>query len=165
MLVLGIVAFCISAQEAPQQFVITPDVRTSLDQISADSLRGHLSFIASDLLEGRNSPSRGLDIAAEYIAAQFRRAGLEPAGDDGYFQVANWQVEEADADSFDCTFRIEGETYRLSPARSSLSVSRKLDVSGAPLVKIEVKDAKALAALTADQIQGKAVLIELPEAT
>ena len=29
-------------------------------------------------------------MAAEYIAAQFRRAGLEPVGDDGYFQTANY---------------------------------------------------------------------------
>jgi Zn-dependent M28 family amino/carboxypeptidase len=36
-----------------------------------------------------------LDIAAEYIAAQFRRAGLEPAGDPGskdYFQTSEWSV-------------------------------------------------------------------------
>lgn len=59
-----------------------------MEHISADSLRGNLSFLASDLLEGRATPSRGLDLAAEYIAAQFRRAGLEPAGDDGYFQTA-----------------------------------------------------------------------------
>ena len=59
------------------------DVGAALDRISPDSLRGHLEFIASDLLEGRNTPSRGLDVAAQYIAAQFRRAGLEPAGDDG----------------------------------------------------------------------------------
>src|SRR5689334_7043757 len=55
--------------------------------ISAKSLEGHLSFLASDLLEGRDTPSRGLDIAAEYIAAQFRRIGLKPVGDDGYFQT------------------------------------------------------------------------------
>jgi hypothetical protein len=42
-----------------------PEIQTALDRISADSLRGHLSFIASDLLEGRNTPSRGLEIAAE----------------------------------------------------------------------------------------------------
>ncbi|HLJ57533.1 MAG TPA: M28 family peptidase [Chthonomonadaceae bacterium] len=67
---------------------LTPERRAVLESISANSLRGHLSFIASDALEGRGTPSRGLDIAAEYIAAQFRRAGLEPAGDDGYFQTA-----------------------------------------------------------------------------
>ncbi|HEX5085797.1 MAG TPA: M28 family peptidase [Blastocatellia bacterium] len=75
-----------------------PEIQAALDRISADSLRGHLSFIASDLLEGRNTPSRGLDIAAEYIAAQFRRAGLEPAGDAGnqsYFQTSEWTVGAA----------------------------------------------------------------------
>jgi Peptidase family M28 len=74
---------------------IQPEILAALDRISADSLRGHLSFIASDLLEGRNTPSRGLDIAAEYIAAQFRGAGLEPAGDAGsksYFQTSEWSV-------------------------------------------------------------------------
>ena len=68
------------------------DTQGLLDKISANSLRGHLSFIASDALEGRGTPSRGLDLAAEYIAAQFRRAGLEPVGDDGYFQTADWNA-------------------------------------------------------------------------
>jgi hypothetical protein len=77
---------------------VLPEIRAALDSISADSLRGHLSFIASDLLEGRNTPSRGLEIAAEYIAAQFRRAGLEPVGDAGsksYFQTSEWSVGPA----------------------------------------------------------------------
>ncbi len=67
---------------------ITPAIKGMLDHVSSDSLKGNLSFIASDALEGRGTPSRGLDLAAEYIAAQFRRAGLEPVGDDGYFQTA-----------------------------------------------------------------------------
>ena len=67
---------------------LTSDQRAVMEHISADSLRGNLSFLASDLLEGRATPSRGLDLAAEYVSAQFRRAGLEPAGDDGYFQTA-----------------------------------------------------------------------------
>lgn len=70
---------------------LSPEEASLLAGISADSMRGHLSFLASDALEGRGTPSRGLDIAAEYIAAQFRRAGLEPLGDDGYFQTADWR--------------------------------------------------------------------------
>lgn len=63
----------------------------ALSEVRADSLRGHLSFIASDLLEGRDTPSRGQEVAAEYVAAQFRRAGLEPAGDGGtYFQAVTF---------------------------------------------------------------------------
>src|SRR5437667_6126831 len=113
-LVLCLAVCCLSAQQAaPQQYTITPDVRTILDRVSSDSLRGHLSFIASDALEGRNTPSRGLDIAAEYIAAQFRRAGLEPAGDDGYFQTANFLTAETNLDSFRLEFHDGGETIRV----------------------------------------------------
>jgi Zn-dependent M28 family amino/carboxypeptidase len=68
---------------------LTPEQQAVVSHISADSLRGNLSFLASDLLEGRATPSRGLDVAAEYIAAQFRRTGLEPVGDHDYFQTAN----------------------------------------------------------------------------
>ena len=59
-------------------------------KITANDLKADVSFLASDALEGRGTPSKGLDIAAEYIAAEFRRAGLEPAGDDGYFQTADF---------------------------------------------------------------------------
>ena len=45
----------------------------------------HVKFLASGDLEGRGNGSRGLESAAEYIAAQFREAGLEPAGDGGTF--------------------------------------------------------------------------------
>jgi Zn-dependent M28 family amino/carboxypeptidase len=68
---------------------------------SPDSLKGHLSFLASDALEGRGTPSRGLNIAAEYIAAHFRRMGLEPLGgdkDNPYFQVTTIKPRGASAD-------------------------------------------------------------------
>ncbi|HET9319409.1 MAG TPA: hypothetical protein VFO27_06530, partial [Bryobacteraceae bacterium] len=70
-----LIAVAVMGAEPP----LAPRTLAALDHIRANSLRGHLSFIASDLLEGRATPSRGLDLAAEYIAAQFRRAGLEPA--------------------------------------------------------------------------------------
>jgi hypothetical protein len=73
---------------ATTAFALTPEQQAVVNGISENSLRGNLSFLSSDLLEGRDTPSRGLDLAAEYIAAEFRRAGLEPAGGDGYFQDA-----------------------------------------------------------------------------
>ena len=36
-----------------------------------------MRFLADDLLEGRETGTRGFDIAAEYVAAQFRAAGLQ----------------------------------------------------------------------------------------
>ena len=44
-----------------------------------------MTFLSSDLLEGRDSGSKGFDIAAEYVASQFRQLGLTPAGDKGTF--------------------------------------------------------------------------------
>lgn len=58
------------------------DEATAARRIEAD-----LRFLADDLLEGRAAGSRGYDIAAHYVAADFRKLGLEPGGDDGsYFQ-------------------------------------------------------------------------------
>lgn len=82
--------FAASAAQAAEP-ALSPVQSQLLSSISADAMRGHLSFLASDALEGRGTPSRGLDIAAEYIASQFRAAGLEPLGDDGYFQTADWR--------------------------------------------------------------------------
>jgi hypothetical protein len=48
-------------------------------------MKAHMTFLSSDLLEGRDSGSRGFDIAAEYVASQFHQLGLTPAGDKGTF--------------------------------------------------------------------------------
>lgn len=61
-----------------------------IGDISAKSMQEHLKYISSDELEGRNTPSKGLDLAADYIAADFKKSGLEPAGDDGYFQTTEY---------------------------------------------------------------------------
>ena len=45
-----------------------------------------LSALAADSMEGRAAGSTGAHRAARFIAEQFRAAGLEPAGDSGYFQ-------------------------------------------------------------------------------
>jgi len=68
--------------------------------ISADSLRTDLKYLASDELEGRATPSRGLDLAADYIAAQFKKAGLEPAAGGTYFQTASLEEFGAQAARF-----------------------------------------------------------------
>ncbi|MBM3773808.1 MAG: M20/M25/M40 family metallo-hydrolase, partial [Acidobacteria bacterium] len=66
--------------------------RPALPAISPAALASHVSFLASDPLAGRETPSPGLDIAAEYIASQFRRAGLKPGLDRSYFQTARVTV-------------------------------------------------------------------------
>lgn len=64
----------------------SPATRTAR-ALDANILRAHLEFLADDALEGRAPGTRGGATAAKYIAAQFARLGLEPAGDSGtWFQ-------------------------------------------------------------------------------
>lgn len=52
-----------------------------------DRIRTHVRFLAGDLLEGRLPGTRGGELAAGYIAAQFELAGLRPAHGDSYYQM------------------------------------------------------------------------------
>jgi Zn-dependent M28 family amino/carboxypeptidase len=54
-------------------------------RVSPRALHAYLSFLSDDALEGRGTGTRGGRVAAEFIAAQFRRMGLAPAGDSGTF--------------------------------------------------------------------------------
>ncbi|HEU4828978.1 MAG TPA: M20/M25/M40 family metallo-hydrolase [Gemmatimonadales bacterium] len=53
--------------------------------VSGRVMRAHLEFLADDALEGRAPGTRGGDLAASYLATQFMRLGLEPAGDSGSY--------------------------------------------------------------------------------
>src|SRR6478672_23897 len=65
----------------PATSVSTAARFSNTDGITAAQLRSYLEFIASDELEGRDTPSRGLDIAAMYIADPLKSWGIKPAGD------------------------------------------------------------------------------------
>src|SRR5579885_3829208 len=127
--------------------------------ISADSLRGHLSFLASDLLEGRNTPSRGLDLAAAYVAAQFRAAGLEPAGDDGYYQTARMQSIRQNLEGFDLTLENGPQSAHASASQAAVRSLRQANLVQVPVFRT---DASAVGLLRPADVAGKAVAIALP---
>ncbi len=140
-LLLALLAAMAPAPAAPRSHAVAADLPASVEAISPNSLRGHLSFIASDLLEGRDTPSRGLDIAAEYIAAQFRRAGLEPlvAGDGGapasYFQETTINAPMRSPDDFWARVRVaDGEWVLPGAAASVLSGPMALNVRDVPTI-------------------------------
>ena len=139
----------------PSQVVISPGLRDALDHISPNSLRGHLSFIASDLLAGRDTPSPGLDIAAEYIAAQFRRAGLEPGGDAGsYFQNATLNSQQPDLEGFTLKLTSGEHTVSVAPADAGLQLTQALNLVNAPLIKLHGNDEHA-------DLNGQVVILEM----
>ncbi len=56
-------------------------------EITAAQLRDYLYFVASDEMEGRDTPSRGLDTTAKFLATLLSRWGVKPGGEEGtYFQ-------------------------------------------------------------------------------
>src|SRR5712671_1426889 len=69
-----------------------------VDQITAAQMRSYLTFIASDEMEGRDTPSRGLDTTAQFIAMNLTRWGFKPAGDNGtFFQRIGLRRDRVDA--------------------------------------------------------------------
>jgi hypothetical protein len=58
------------------------------DIAAAQRVRADVEFLASDLLEGRDTGSKGYDIGASYVASRFRAIGLTPGGNAG-----GWYVE------------------------------------------------------------------------
>ena len=85
VLVLGLTVGSLAA--IPQQPDPTSPATRLARAVDGNVLRAHLGFLADDALEGRAPGTRGGELAAKYIASQFQRLGLEPAGDSGtYFQ-------------------------------------------------------------------------------
>lgn len=63
------------------------DVKALAESITAGDMLRHLTVIASDEMEGRETGTKGNDLAAAYIADHFKSLGLPPAGDENsYFQ-------------------------------------------------------------------------------
>lgn len=64
-----------------------PPPVTELPASDAAAIEAHMAYLASDDLEGREAGTPGYDLAADYVAAEFEKIGLAPAGDNGtYFQ-------------------------------------------------------------------------------
>lgn len=75
-------ALPVLAQGVP---LTTPAEKAASQVIDANLLRGHVRFLAHDLLEGRGPGTRGDALAQAYIASQFEAAGLKPGGEDGSY--------------------------------------------------------------------------------
>ena len=59
--------------------------RKASETITAETLKDYLYYVASDEMEGRDTPSRGLDLTAKFIALNLKRWGFKPAGDENTF--------------------------------------------------------------------------------
>jgi hypothetical protein len=103
----------------------------NIDAINARQLKDWLTFIASDELEGRDTPSRGLDIAANYLAGHLASLGIKPAGDNGsYFQKVPLTLEKIVGR--DTRIEMDGQSFEYG--KDFLSSITAASIKDAPVV-------------------------------
>ncbi|HEU0012602.1 MAG TPA: M28 family peptidase [Longimicrobium sp.] len=84
-LVAALAAAAPAAAQAPAEGPLTHAPRPTSGPISVQDLRTHVYVLADDSMMGREAGSRGNVQGTDYVAAQLRRMGLQPAGDNGTF--------------------------------------------------------------------------------
>lgn len=108
--------------------------------IPADSILEHIKFLASDELAGRGNGTEGLERAADYIAAEFKEAGLRPAGDgNDWFQSFELTIGVSVGDGNKLVVRGAKQSVALSLGASYLPIAATpnddpVDIAGLPVV-------------------------------
>jgi hypothetical protein len=75
----------------------------ALSVISQQNLQAHLAFLADDARKGRMTGTEGYEAAAAYVAAQFEALGLQPGGDEGWYQQVPMLGRRLDVESAQVT--------------------------------------------------------------
>src|SRR5262245_24701375 len=70
----------------------------ALAAVDAGDVCADVRFLAADELQGRDTPSQGLRLAARYLRARVERLGFRPAGDRGFFDVYTLERGGLDAE-------------------------------------------------------------------
>jgi Zn-dependent M28 family amino/carboxypeptidase len=87
-ILLVIISALVSAQA---QSTLPPAAKKAMNAIDSEKIRATVKYLSDDALQGRGTGQKGGDMAADWIAAQFKSYGLVPAGDAGtYFQQINF---------------------------------------------------------------------------
>jgi Zn-dependent M28 family amino/carboxypeptidase len=97
----------------------------------------HVKFLADDSLEGRETGSEGLRKAEAYAVEQFKAAGLEPAGANGFYQPVRFKQYSVDEANSSLAILRDGKATRLSFEQDAFFGTRTTQASTsvtAPLV-------------------------------
>ena len=95
----------------------------------------YVEFLASDKLEGRNTGSEGHRKAAEFVAAQFERDGLKPAGTQGYIQPVKFVTKQLDESNSSLALERDGKSQILKHGEDAIIGTR---VDPAPSVEAKL---------------------------
>ena len=62
-------------------------IKNALKSFSAENIKRHMQFLASDIFEGRGTGTTGGNLAAKYIALEYSKCNLKPVGNEStYYQ-------------------------------------------------------------------------------
>lgn len=61
------------------------DQRLTEETITIEKIKGHIGFLASDEMKGRQTPSPELNLAARYLSSELVKYGVKPVAADGNF--------------------------------------------------------------------------------
>src|SRR5437762_11225760 len=113
--VLLVAAALVCAQAPPRAHIAI-----GLDAIDGTRLKADLTFLSSDALEGRRSLERGSEVAIQWIASEFAKAGLKPAAGDSFLQYVPLIEYTTDRDHTSLLVRRNGAAtaYRAPDATS-----------------------------------------------
>lgn len=93
-------------------------VKAGAESITEGDLKKHLYVIADDSMLGRDTPSKGLEMTARYIADNFKRFGLAPGGDSGsWLQRYGLSRRKIDGEKSSVIFSVNGKRSVASFAR------------------------------------------------
>jgi len=137
---------------------------SSVSHFDGNSWWAHVKFLADDSLEGRDTGSEGLQKAQAYAVEQLQKAGLQPAGANGFYQPVRFNQYEVEESKSLLALVTGGQSKSLSFADDAFINTRSTRASAnlsAPLVfvgyglQIPEKNLDELAGL---DLKGKVVV-------
>jgi hypothetical protein len=105
---MGKLCVCLSVLGAAAAMAATPDWEALGKRWWA-----HVQYLADDKWEGRDTGSAGYEMAAAYVTKEFKSAGLQPTGTDGYAQPVRFQVAQTDESESSIALTLETKTQQL----------------------------------------------------
>ena len=144
---------------APLTAQAEPFVARAAETITPEDIIRHVSIIAADSMQGRGTPSPGLERTAEYVVSEFKRFGLKPGASGGYLQrfgVTRWTIDTS-VSEVRLTSAARRDVARLGKdARYILGKIPDRPVRGSVVL---MAGADSQASLAGPDVRGKVVLL------
>ena len=108
------------------------------DQAMVRNLQSHISYLASDKLEGRRAGTNGEKLASEYINQKFQEIGLQPKGGDGFFQ--SFEIYDGKQINKATHFIVNDNTLAVEKDFFPFPFSQNVSIEALPAIAVQEAD-------------------------